>query len=299
MLKLIEKVSFLQGLIALCVLWVVIIFMIESGDSADVPDFKSMESVPAKKQAFFAYFGALAEEENRRVLSVREKIQSGAEQSSLEKLAKTYRLEINDPASDQDLAALLSRIDMVPNSLVLAQAAIESAWGTSRFATEGYNYFGQWCFSKGCGMVPSNRNAGANHEVRTFDSPKESVQAYFLNINSHPSYEVVRKLRLDERNADKAVHGCVLAAGLGSYSERGQHYIDEIRQMIRVNNLTPNGKGPCAAAPKVIDDAEGDAGADAGADTERDEVAELADSEEGNEDAEQDPSSASEEAVVK
>lgn len=295
MLKLIERMSFLQGLLALCILWVVVIFLIELSDTADVPDFKSMESVPVKKQAFFDYFGALAEEENQRILSLREKIKSGADQSSLEKLAKKYRLEISDPASAQDISALLSRVDIVPSSLVLAQAAIESAWGTSRFATEGYNYFGQWCFSKGCGMVPSSRNEGANHEVRTFDSPKESVQAYFLNINSHPSYDMVRNLRLDARNADKPVHGCVLAAGLGSYSERGQHYIDEIRQMIRVNNLTPNGTGPCAAAPKVIDDA----GADAGADTERDEVAVLADSEEGNEDAEQDPSSASEEAVVK
>lgn len=295
MLKLIERMSFLQGLLALCILWVVVIFLIELSDTADVPDFKSMESVPVKKQAFFDYFGALAEEENQRILSLREKIKSGADQSSLEKLAKKYRLEISDPASAQDISALLSRVDIVPSSLVLAQAAIESAWGTSRFATEGYNYFGQWCFSKGCGMVPSSRNEGANHEVRTFDSPKESVQAYFLNINSHPSYDMVRNLRLDARNADKPVHGCVLAAGLGSYSERGQHYIDEIRQMIRVNNLTPNGTGPCAAAPKVIDDA----GADAGADTERDEVAVLADSEEGNEDAEQDSSSASEEAVVK
>ena len=249
MLKLIEKISFLQGLLALCVVWVVVIFIIESGDVVDVPDFKSIESVPEKKQAFFAYFGALADEENQRILSVREKVKAGANQSTLEKLAKKYRLDISAPASNQDVTALLSRVDMVPNSLVLAQAAIESAWGTSRFATEGYNYFGQWCFSKGCGMVPSNRNEGASHEVRTFDSPKESVQAYFLNLNSHPSYEMVRKLRQDARNDDRPVHGCVLAAGLGSYSERGQHYIEEIRQMVRVNDLSPNGKGPCAAAP--------------------------------------------------
>lgn len=249
MLKLIEKISFLQGLLALCVVWVVVIFIIESGDVVDVPDFKSIESVPEKKQAFFAYFGALADEENQRILSVREKVKAGANQSTLEKLAKKYRLDISAPASNQDVSALLSRVDMVPNSLVLAQAAIESAWGTSRFATEGYNYFGQWCFSKGCGMVPSNRNEGASHEVRTFDSPKESVQAYFLNLNSHPSYEMVRKLRQDARNDDRPVHGCVLAAGLGSYSERGQHYIEEIRQMVRVNDLSPNGKGPCAAAP--------------------------------------------------
>jgi Bax protein len=281
MLKLIEKISFLQGLIALCVLWSLIIFIIESDGSfetAEVPDFKSMESVSAKKQAFFTYFGALAEEENQRILSIREKIQSGVKQSTLEKLAKKYRLDINDPASEKDFADLLSRVDVVPSSLVLAQAAIESAWGTSRFATEGYNFFGQWCFSKGCGMVPSSRNEGANHEVRTFDSPKESVQAYFLNINSHPSYDMVRQLRLDARNESKPVHGCVLAAGLGSYSERGQHYIDEIRLMIRVNDLSPHGKGPCAAAPKVVEEAE-----DQGSDT-----AGLADSSVKNDDAEQD-----------
>lgn len=250
MRKLIDKISFLQGLIALCILWLLIIFVIESGDSVDVPDFKSIESVPEKKEAFFGYFGALAQEENQRILSVREKLKAGAKQSTLEKLAKKYRLEISNPATKQDIDALLRRIDIVPNSLVLAQAAIESAWGTSRFAQEGYNYFGQWCFSKGCGLVPLSRNEGASHEVRAFDSPKESVQAYFLNINRHRSYNSLRKLRLEARKANKPVHGCVLAAGLGSYSERGQHYIDEIRQMIRVNDLTPNGKAPCRAAPK-------------------------------------------------
>jgi Bax protein len=246
---LLKNISFVKGLIALCVLWVIIILFIEMYKSVDVPDFQSMESVPEKKEAFFTYFSALAEEENQRILGVREKLQSEPSQKMLEALAEKYRLEISSPATEQDVEALLSRVDIVPKSLVLAQAAIESAWGTSRFAVEGYNYFGQWCFTKGCGLVPSNRNEGANHEVREFDSPKESVQAYVLNLNSHPTYETVRTLRLEARKANKPVHGCVLAAGLGSYSERGQHYIDEIRQMIRVNDLTPNGKGPCAAQP--------------------------------------------------
>ena len=249
MLGLIEKISFIKGLIALSAIWVIIIVFIEMDKSVDVPDFQSMESVSEKKDAFFSYFGALAEEENQRILGVRETLQSEPSQKTLESLAKKYRVEIGSPATEQDVAALLSRVDIVPKSLVLAQAAIESAWGTSRFAREGYNYFGQWCFTKGCGLVPLSRNEGAAHEVREFDSPKESVQAYILNLNSHPTYETVRALRLEARNSNKPIHGCVLAAGLGSYSERGQHYIDEIRQMIRVNDLTPNGKGPCAAKP--------------------------------------------------
>jgi len=246
-----NKLSILKCVIAAAIIAVAALVWMNVPSHPDVPDFKSMTSVPEKKKAFFSYFKGLADKENAQILSVRDKIESGLSQSELQSLANTYRLELSDPASEKDIADLLSRVDIVPSSLVLAQAAIESAWGTSRFAREGYNYFGQWCFSKGCGIVPSSRNAGASHEVRTFDSPQASVKAYMLNLNSHPTYKVVRQLRAQARAENNAIHGCVLAAGLSKYAERGQHYIEEIRQLIRVNDLTPNGEAPCAAAAKA------------------------------------------------
>jgi Bax protein len=126
---------------------------------------------------------------------------------------------------------------VIPPSLVLAQAANESAWGTSRFARRGNNLFGQWCFSQGCGLVPRGRVEGASHEVASFSSPYRSVRSYIQNLNRHPTYQLLRDIRLKARNRDDIASGPSLAAGLLGYSERGEDYVEEIRNMIRHNNL--------------------------------------------------------------
>ncbi|MFM9673737.1 glucosaminidase domain-containing protein, partial [Streptomyces galilaeus] len=79
----------------------------------------------------------------------------------------------------------LRRVDIIPKELALMQAANESAWGTSRFARIGLNFFGQWCYSQGCGMIPNRRNSGAAHEVAAFKSVRDAVSSYFKNINTH------------------------------------------------------------------------------------------------------------------
>ena len=90
-------------------------------------------------------------------------------------------MELSQFASDQDIInELILRVDVIPVSLALAQAANESAWGTSRFALEGNNVFGQWCYKKGCGIVPAERRSGATHEVKSFTSVERSVQALSL-----------------------------------------------------------------------------------------------------------------------
>lgn len=244
-----NRISFLHGFLALSILWVVLALLLEK-PPVEVPDFDKFASVQEKKASFFEFFGKLVEEENKRIEGLREELKNHPNQQRLEKHAKRYRVDISDPATDQDIARLLKKIDVLPASLVLSQAAIESAWGTSRFAKEGFNFFGQWCFSKGCGMVPAARDKGASHEVRVFDSPRDAVRAYFRNLNSHPTYKKLRDLRETARSQNTPIHGCILAAGLSSYSERGQHYIDEIKQMIRVNDLTPYSEAPCAASVK-------------------------------------------------
>jgi Bax protein len=129
----------------------------------------------------------------------------------------------------------LARVDTVPLSLVLAQAANESSWGQSRFAQEGNNLFGEWCFREGCGIVPEQRSAGKSHEVAAFDSVNASVRSYLHNLNTGRAYAALRKLRQQARAAGEAPKAMVLASGLARYSERGLAYVHEIKAMIRSN----------------------------------------------------------------
>jgi Bax protein len=131
----------------------------------------------------------------------------------------------------------MNRVDVVPPSLAIAQSANESAWGTSRFARKGYNFFGQWCYRKGCGLVPKKRDANKTHEVAAFDSPQESVKMYIRNLNSNRAYKSLRDLRAKLRRSNKPVTGHELAAGLKRYSERGLEYVRELREMISYNKL--------------------------------------------------------------
>lgn len=146
----------------------------------------------------------------------------------------TYKLPVR-LFDHQAWTRLLRRVDVIPVKLVLAQAANESAWGTSRFAREGNNLFGQWCFTKGCGMVPIRRAEGASHEVALFTTPAASVRAYMLNLNSGGAYEHFRKIRIGLKRMNKPQSAIVLAAGLEKYSERGRDYVRSIRDMIRGN----------------------------------------------------------------
>lgn len=128
-------------------------------------------------------------------------------------------------------------MDQIPRSLALAQAAKESAWGTSRFAREGNNYFGQRCYSKGCGLVPDARQTNAKFEVRAFPSVQDSVQSYMNNINGHPEYAELRAYRTIQRQAGKPVSGIRAAESISQYSERRGAYVDEIQSLIHFNQL--------------------------------------------------------------
>lgn len=212
------------------------------------PDFAGIERIDVKKQQFFDYLEVFVIEENRNISAVREQLLiraeivnndialSGREREWMLGLATAYKVEGRN--SDKEIVEeLLSRIDVVPVSLALAQAANESAWGTSRFALEGNNLFGEWCFVEGCGIVPRRRPSSASHEVRSFDSVAQSVQSYLNNINSHQLYSYLRDLRGYMRRQEQSLDPMVLAFGLGRYSERGEHYVDEVQNIIIQNNL--------------------------------------------------------------
>jgi len=211
-----------------------------------LPDFNAITDVNAKKQAFFAYLRPYVRQENQRLLLLREQLLDIAEKKqknvrlSIEEYAFLYslydefRLDVAETNPDT-LEDLLLRVDVIPESLVLMQAANESAWGTSRFAVEGYNFFGQWCFREGCGMVPLNRPEDQFHEVARFESPALAIRSYFYNLNTFHTYEPLRQIRAELRAENRPLHAEHIAHGLIAYSERGSEYIAEITAMIRFN----------------------------------------------------------------
>ncbi|WBU40097.1 glucosaminidase domain-containing protein [Marinobacter alkaliphilus] len=210
----------------------------------DLPDFSVYRDATERKVAFFSFLYPRIVLANSRILLEREYLESLANKAELSNREEKWltdqsqRLRVDaETGSEEQFALLRKRLDVIPPSLILAQAANESAWGTSRFATEGNNLFGQWCFSKGCGLVPLSRAEGASHEVAKFSSPYQSVRSYIQNLNRHPTYQLVRDLRLQNRQAEQPLSGLEMAEGLLGYSERGEEYIKEIRSMIRYNNL--------------------------------------------------------------
>ena len=209
-----------------------------------LPDFAAITDVQAKKQAFFDFMWPAIVDANQQVLTERTYLKAlqgkkwtARQEDELAELALKYQQPRQAQQSKADwLAVLLEKVDIIPPSLALAQAANESAWGTSRFAREGFNFYGQWCFSAGCGLVPNARLEGMTHEVRRFDRPADSVAAYVLNLNSLAAYQSLRALRAQQRRQG-VVDGAALAEGLLAYSERGEAYVEEIKTMIRLNDL--------------------------------------------------------------
>lgn len=178
-----------------------------------VPDFSSYTDVKRKKTDFFEFMlptirnaNALVMAERRFLQGLADKLEAGQQLSdrdteTLRGLADTYRLD------EPDVKKLLQRVDAVPASLALAQAANESAWGTSRFARNGNNYFGIWCFTEGCGKVPNARDSDKTHEVTRFRTIQSGTEYYVLTINSHPAYEGLRQRRAAQRRQNVAPEG--------------------------------------------------------------------------------------------
>lgn len=212
--------------------------------AARMPDFFSYRAGWPRKQAFVDYLLPLIEAENRRIRDDREKVLclqslaslTSAEQQWLDQLAARYRLPPLAYSGKAPWAGLLARVDVIPPSLALAQGANESAWGTSRFAREGNNLFGQWCFQTGCGLVPRRRPEGAVHEVAVFSSPQQSVRDYMRNLNSHPRYRLLRSLRAAGGDGRPFASGAELAKGLSGYSALGERYVRELQELIRHNH---------------------------------------------------------------
>ena len=210
-----------------------------------VPDFSGISDVKEKKNTFFNFMKPLVEEENQRILAYRQKVMelsnkpaiSASDNEFLIKLAQRYGMKDIEKTDGAFFEELLVRVDIIPVSLALVQSANESGWGTSRFALQGNNFFGQWCFSKGCGIVPGSRPKGQTYEVRKFEDVAASVRSYIHNLNTHFQYEGMRELRENRRLSGQPVTGPILAQGLYGYSIRGIDYVEELVSMIASNDL--------------------------------------------------------------
>ncbi|MDR9435370.1 MAG: glucosaminidase domain-containing protein [Thiohalophilus sp.] len=212
-----------------------------------LPDFRVFENSGDRKEAFIEFLWPVVKYENRRVLAKREKLlaildklEDGEhatpdEQAWLAKQAQLYRVKAKGKL--ERARKLATRVDIVPTSLALSQAALESAWGTSRFARQGNNLFGQWCFTAGCGIVPRRRPERATFEVQAFDTIAGSVRTYLRNLNSHPAYQPLRDIRAQARKAGREPSGLEMAAGLINYAAIGEDYVKHIRGVIRRNDL--------------------------------------------------------------
>jgi len=209
------------------------------------PDFRTYVAGPARKAEFFKFLRPLIAAENDRVLSQRRRLEAiagkpeltEADSAWIASLAADYKLESKEAGEAALIAPLLQRVDVVPVSLALAQAAKESAWGTSRFAVEGNNFFGEWCFRPGCGIVPLLRAADLKHEVEAFSSASASVGSYLRNLNTHANYRSFRMVREALRESGRPLSGLLLADELTGYSERAADYVEEVKHLIRVNRL--------------------------------------------------------------
>ncbi len=212
--------------------------------NSTLPDFSTYTDVKLKKLDFFSFMLPRVKQANQLILQERDWIKSlqhksdTFEQEQMDRLlalAKKYKVKFQQP--NEIIEELLIRIDTVPASLVLAQAANESAWATSRFAVQGNNLFGQWCYVKGCGLIPRSRGADQHHEVARFKNIQQSIDSYMRNLNSQAAYTDLRDLRQDMREDNSTVSGLTLAKGLLKYSTRREAYVEEIQAMIRQNRL--------------------------------------------------------------
>ena len=201
-------------------------------------EIKKIESTKKRKEMFIKIVLPLILKENNKIRVDRMRLftilnknsNTNIEKKWLEKKYKQYGTRSND------LSTLKIRMDEIPVSLAIAQAAKETGWGTSRFAQEGNALFGQWTWS-GEGLKPKNADKNKGHKVMKFLILRLSVKAYLRNLNTHSSYRDLRKARAKLRDLEKPLDSLILSKYLDKYAETGKYYTDVLQKIIKQNNL--------------------------------------------------------------
>ena len=202
-------------------------------------DLKALGNTKDKRDLFIRILLPLVLDENNKIIDDRKKLfkilsknfNTAGERVWLKRRFKEYKID------DQDLSKLKMRMDIIPVSIAIAQAANESGWGTSRFALEGNALFGQWTWSKK-GLSPKNQDSNTTHKVLQFQILKASVKAYKNNLNTHNAYKEFREERAKIREKDNVINGLLLVKYLKNYASIGEKYTAILADIIRKNSLT-------------------------------------------------------------
>ena len=202
-------------------------------------DLKTLGSTRERRDLFIKIILPLILDENEKIMEDRKKLfkilsknfNTVGERVWLKRRFKEYKIE------DQDLGKLKMRMDIIPVSIAIAQAANESGWGTSRFALEGNALFGQWTWSKK-GISPKNKDPNQSHKVLQFQILKASVRAYKNNLNTHNAYQEFRETRAQLRQKNEQINGLDLTKYLKNYAAIGEKYVVIINDIIDKNSLT-------------------------------------------------------------
>ena len=201
-------------------------------------EIKMIENTKKRKEFFIQIVLPLIVKENNNIRIDRKTLfrvinksnNSVSEKQWLEKKYKQYGVKLGD------LSSLKIRMDEIPVSLAIAQAAKETGWGTSRFAQEGNALFGQWTWS-GEGLKPKDADADKGHKVMKFNVLQASVRAYQRNLNTHRTYREFRKARAELRDLNKPLDSMELSKYLNKYAETGNQYVEVLQKIIKQNNL--------------------------------------------------------------
>ena len=201
-------------------------------------DFKTIKSIKNRKELFIKITLPLIVQENEKLLSLNNKIKSiknsfdqisRKEADWIEKLMTQYKADTLD--------ALLIKVDEIPVSLALAQAVIESGWGTSRFAFEGNALFGQYVWgATNHGIIPNERKTDAKYKIKSFNTLSDSVASYMKNLNTNIHYNEFRINRFVLRSNNIPLKGTLLTQFLSSYSIE-DNYTDKIKNIIELNDF--------------------------------------------------------------
>ena len=202
-------------------------------------EMKNIENTKKRKNLFIQIILPLILDENTKIKLDRKKLfvilnKNNNSKSDLEWIGKKFK---QYGVSKNDFPTLKTRMDEVPVSLAIAQAAKETGWGTSRFAQKGNALFGQWTWS-GDGIKPAGAEIDSTHKVASFKVLKASVKAYLRNLNTHPSYKEFRKERAIQRDNDEELNSLELVKYLDKYAETGIEYTKTLSKIIKQNSLT-------------------------------------------------------------
>ncbi|MBL6786028.1 MAG: glucosaminidase domain-containing protein [Candidatus Pelagibacter bacterium] len=202
-------------------------------------DLDALQSTQLKKETFIKIVLPLVVAENERILADREKLIILSDKKFTTDPEKQWIRQklLEYKVKKGDLKELINRMDIIPTSLALAQAAKESGWGTSRFALEGNAIFGQWTWS-GQGIAPLDRASNKSHKILKFPILRASVKAYKNNLNTHNSYSKFREKRSNLREKNKRITGLELTETLNNYAQTGSEYTKILNQIIRQNRLS-------------------------------------------------------------